>query len=114
MIAAARPAWTVESMSNRLSVLLPVWMGPSTSARLVEQLLGGAAAGVSCRPTPDPVHAQLGCSFDVVIPGARDIRRFYFHVDGDHRGRRLITTTDCVFWRLTFGALLRHVLPDSP
>lgn len=84
-------------MSNHIHVSLPVWMGPTTAAHLVHELLGGAATGVHCRPTPLPATAAYGCSFDVLIPAVEGVRSFFFHMDSDAGGRRLITTSDCAF-----------------
>ena len=95
-------------MSNDMYVTLPAWLGPTTAALLVERLLGGPDAGVRCRPDPDSCGI-FGCRLDVTLPGVDTGCGFFFHADGDARGRRCISTTDCVFWRIVLGGLLRVV-----
>jgi hypothetical protein len=95
-------------MSNDLHVLLSVWVGPTTTAWLIENLLGGREAGVRCSPD-DEWSGSLGACLKVYLPGADFTRILFFQSASDVRGRRQVSTGDCVFWRLVLGGLLRVV-----
>lgn len=99
-------------MSNQMHVRMPCWVGPTTVRFLLLDLLGGTNVeledGPSCTAAPTSCP-DLGCFFDLTLPGSPGPRSFFFHADSDQDGRRMLTTRDCPFWRTVMTALLSVV-----